>query len=124
MINLNFSLKIESIGSAENRANLIAGLLAFQNEAKAAGLHLSAVAPSLPRSTSAPSTVKHGPYETQWLAQSGRQRMKLPTNWSGSREEYALSQLNGPAYFNESGEDDTVQEEHEDDEDPINMFAR
>jgi hypothetical protein len=107
MINLNFSVKIDLLATAESRAALIGGLLAFQNEAKAAGLN----SPSLPRSSgSSASTVDHGPLEKQWLVQSGKSRMKVPSTWEGTREGYAFAKLHGGMPLDAVSDDN---EEHE-----------
>lgn len=95
-INLNVSLKPEMFVIGESRAALITGLLAFQNEAKAKGLLLSVNAPMAPRSSGpSASTVEHGPLEKQWLVQNGKSRMKVPSTWEGTREEYAFAKLHG-----------------------------
>jgi hypothetical protein len=94
-LNINVSIKPEQIIDAEYRRQFIKSISILHNEMADYGLPMQIKTPSIPRNPSNGTTKEKGPNELEFLATSGQSRMKVPSTWTGSREEYAASRLSG-----------------------------
>lgn len=93
-LNINLSIKLEQLADSELRSQFIKAVSLLHNEMADYGLPVTIKAPSAPRITSNASTEK-GQHELAFLESTGQKRMKVPSTWTGSREAYAESRLNG-----------------------------
>jgi len=73
-INLSFSAPCEH------------SFIAALNAVRASGMTASV-------NVQAPPDAGKGPLETEWLSISGMQRMRVPSEWQGTREEYASERI-------------------------------
>jgi hypothetical protein len=90
MINLNVNITIKPDAMPETNAAYVA---AFIKELASLGYNLNSEHVKQVRA----EKEEKGPIELQYLEQSGKQRMKVPSNFNGSREEWAAKLLVGDA---------------------------
>ena len=90
-LNINFTLKPEMPISEAVRF-----LVEFKNQAESQGLTMAVKMPVIPHTKDVKEV---GPYEAEYISQRGLQRMKVPSTWHGTREEYAKTQLHGIAHM-------------------------
>lgn len=95
MINLNVNITIKPDAMPETNAAYVA---AFIRELANLGYNLNAEQVKPIRA----EREEKGPIELQYLTQSGKQRMKVPSSFVGSREEWAAKLLVGDEPENES----------------------
>lgn len=104
-LNLNITLKPEQLVDGEYRKQFVKALSLLSNEMQDYGLSVQVKAPSIPRNPGNATPKEKGPLELEFLATSGQSRMKVPSTWNGSREEYAASRLSGTVDSHEETED-------------------
>jgi hypothetical protein len=95
MINLNVNISIKPDAMPETNAAYVA---AFIKELANLGYNLNSDQVKPVRA----EREEKGPIELQYLAQSGKQRMKVPSSFVGSREEWAAKLLVGDIAENEN----------------------
>jgi hypothetical protein len=88
MINLNINYSLKADATPELNARFVAEFIEAL-EAKGYTLQGETVKPVKPASIER----EKGEHELAWLAQSGHKRMKVPSTWEGTREEWAKKLL-------------------------------
>ena len=113
-LNINFPLKLESLADNETRAATVKALSLFYNDLRDYGLPVGQIKVPVVQKATNP-VHERGLNEMRYLAESGKKRMKVPSTWQGTREEYAFAKLHGDIIQGDEEPESNEEPESEDD---------